>query len=207
MAKLIQRQAPWQGNCRPIGMPGGAWATSLGRDLEAWGFTREQDAPVMAIDLHDLPTHVPCPPRLEIVRAETASLLQAWLGVLSKGFAAPPVRGTPPPCPQRCWRARAAASTRCYLGVLDGVPVATAMLVPSHGIAGIHYVSTVPQAQGGGIGTVLTWTVLRDAGALGYRTGGLVSTAAGVSVYRRLGFRTYGAFSFYDWIEEGPPWA
>jgi GNAT superfamily N-acetyltransferase len=91
------------------------------------------------------------------------------------------------------------APWRYYLGRLDGKPVATSQLFVAAGVAGVHYVVTVPEGRRLGIGTAMTMHVLREARALGYRVAVLSASPEGIGIYRRLGFREYCWFHRYEW--------
>jgi len=76
-----------------------------------------------------------------------------------------------------------------YLGLLDGVPVATAVRFTSYRIAGLGGVSTVAAYRGRGIGAAITWRAALDGLAEGCVASYLQATAMGFPVYRRMGFR------------------
>lgn len=76
-----------------------------------------------------------------------------------------------------------------YLGFLDGEPVATAVRITSHGIAGIGGVSTVPAARRRGIGEAITRRAALDGVAEGCRASFLQASAMGFDLYQRMGYR------------------
>ena len=86
---------------------------------------------------------------------------------------------------------------RRYLGLLDGEPVATSLGFFHGGVAGVHYVTTLPEARGRGIGTTMTAAPLEEARAMGYRIGVLQASPAGASVYRKMGFRTHAEYPLF----------
>ena len=75
-----------------------------------------------------------------------------------------------------------------YVAYEQRTPVATGSLVPAAGVGGIYNVATRADRRGRGIGRAITYALMREAAELGYRTAVLWSTAAGLPVYRRLGF-------------------
>jgi GNAT superfamily N-acetyltransferase len=81
-----------------------------------------------------------------------------------------------------------AAATQWFAIVRDGRAVATTLLYLADGLAGIYCVATLPAERGKGLGAHVTAEALRRAHALGYRVGILQSSAAGHSIYLRLGF-------------------
>lgn len=76
-----------------------------------------------------------------------------------------------------------------HLAYYRGEPVATATLVASHGIAGIVYVGTVPEARGRGFGRAVVWAAIAAGRALGLRSSALWATPMGRSMYEQMGFR------------------
>lgn len=84
-----------------------------------------------------------------------------------------------------------------YLGFLDGEPVATAVRITSHGIAGIGGVSTAPAARRRGVGEAITRRAALDGIADGCRASFLQSTEMGYSLYERMGYRH--VIDFHTW--------
>jgi ribosomal protein S18 acetylase RimI-like enzyme len=76
-----------------------------------------------------------------------------------------------------------------YLGYLDGGPVATAVRITSHGIAGVGGVSTIPAARRRGIGEAITRYAALDGLADGCRASFLQATEMGFGLYERMGYR------------------
>ncbi len=84
-----------------------------------------------------------------------------------------------------------------YVGYLDGEPVATAEATVQAGTVGLFNIATRPAFRGRGIGSLMTWQPLRDARAAGCDLGVLQAAAAGVGIYRRLGFVSFGEITEY----------
>lgn len=166
----------------------------LGHALNAHGFRHVGDDPGMALDLATLVDPLPQPTGLVIERVNDPTALHTWCSFTDQSalsqalFALFSAIGFGPEAP-----------IHNYLGRLDGQPVATASLVLGAGVAGIYNVMTVPEAQGQGIGTLMTVTPLRAAQAQGYRVGVLQSSRQGLGLYRRLGFREYCTLGLYLW--------
>jgi GNAT superfamily N-acetyltransferase len=76
-----------------------------------------------------------------------------------------------------------------YIAYVGSEPVATGSLVPAAGVGGIYNIATRANRRGRGIGRAITWALMREAAGMGYRVAILWSTAAGLPVYRRLGFQ------------------
>lgn len=84
-----------------------------------------------------------------------------------------------------------------YVGWLDRAPVATAMLLSSHRIAGIFNVSTIPAFRRRGIGTEMTWRAALDGRAEGCTAAALQATEMGLPVYQRMGFRQVTTYTVW----------
>jgi ribosomal protein S18 acetylase RimI-like enzyme len=86
-----------------------------------------------------------------------------------------------------------------YVGYLSGQPVATSELFLGAGVAGIYWVSTLPEARRKGIGLAITQAPLLQAREMGYRLGILHSSDQGMGTYRQLGFVEKCRMGHYVW--------
>ena len=82
-------------------------------------------------------------------------------------------------------------------------PLAAAQVLLSHGIAGIYWVGTVPDARGRGLGEAVTRAVARRALDLGAAAVTLQASAQGEPIYRRLGFVTL--YRYENWSRFDTP--
>ncbi len=87
---------------------------------------------------------------------------------------------------------------------MAGEPAATASVFLGAGVAGIYSISTIPMRRRQGIGAAMTLAPLCDARSRGYHIGILHAEPAGLSLYRRLGFREYCTLHPYLWSPA--PW-
>ena len=71
---------------------------------------------------------------------------------------------------------------------LDGRPAACAMVILSHGIGGIYWVSSTTPTRGRGLGEAVTRAVTNRAFDLGARLVSLQASPMGEPIYRRMGF-------------------
>jgi len=76
----------------------------------------------------------------------------------------------------------------------DGRPAAAAMLLLSHGIAGLYWVGTVPEARGRGLAEAVTRTLCEEAFAAGAPLVVLQASPQGRPVYARVGFREVSSY-------------
>ncbi len=154
----------------------------------------------MAVDLHRLEEEQPTPSGLVIEQVQDSAALKHWIQVFQKVFRWPDFAGDA--LFDLFNTLGFDAPWRHYLGRHNGTPVATASLLLDVGVAGIGFVSTLPQAQRQGVGTAITLAALRDARALGYRIGVLSATRQGENMYRRMGFAEYCHLGYYIWHGE-----
>ena len=77
-----------------------------------------------------------------------------------------------------------------YMGI---EPVACAMTLVSHRVAGVFYVGTVPQARRRGLGDALTRMATRAGFEMGADAAWLGAAVMGADLYRRIGFEPLGA--------------
>lgn len=179
-----------------------ATPADLGARLQAHGFAPwEEHAPGMAADLttlnYDLMARVPDGYTQERVTDERG--LRDFTEAFVNGFEVPEWAG-------QAWVDATQAfgieqaPWRCYVGRLNGTPVASTMLFNGAGVASVFGVATTPNARGKGIGAAITLIAYAEARQAGYRHGVLFGTELGVPVYRRIGFRKVGTtISRYLW--------
>ena len=165
--------------------------------LESVGLERTETELAMALRLDDLPDRHPEVPGLEVRRVRTTAQLESWANVTASNW-------TPPdPGVVSFYRRTASALLDpdapqwLYLGLLNGVAVATAEATVHDRTVGLFNVATADAYRGRGIGSRMTWEPLRDAAAAGCSLGVLQAAAAGVGVYRRLGFASFGDITEY----------
>jgi GNAT superfamily N-acetyltransferase len=162
---------------------------ALEADLEASGFREINATPGMTLGPEDGASRERVP-RLDI-RAVTNDVERCAYGeVMAESYA---VYGTPPESTRGFFDRMDAVcgpTTQAYLGWVDGVPVAGAILYLSHGIAGIGWVGTRPQVFGRGYGAALTWHVVDEGFRRGAPLVNLQASPMGAPLYQRMGFAT-----------------
>lgn len=124
-------------------------------------------------------------PAIEIVRADSPATMEHFRSIGSLCFHVPPT-----------WFREVFDDSMpgrdfiCWLAFRDGLPVATAATVVSHGVIGVYNVATLPDERGKGYAEAITRHAIAEAARQsGLSRVILQSTAQGERLYKRLGFR------------------
>lgn len=125
-------------------------------------------------------TAPPPPAGLEIVPVTDGHGLEGFVATLMAAFEMAPADGMPLADPRIL-----GGPLRFFLGLLDGMPVATAGARLGHGLVDVEWVATLPDARGRGIGAALTWAATLADPAL---PAILIASDAGAPVYSRMGY-------------------
>jgi GNAT superfamily N-acetyltransferase len=135
-------------------------------------------------------------PEMEFRRVESASTMMdfrtvggACFHVPQQWFAEVFHEGLPQTCP----------AFRCWVGYWNGLPVATAATLISHGVIGVYNIATMPGFRGRGVAEAITRFVIAEAqGEAGAQPVILQSTAMGYRMYKKLGFRESGRLLVFN---------
>ena len=175
-----------------------AQSADWGKQLESHGLVYGENFSGMAADLPALNEDLASPSGLTIEPVSDKETLEQWVNAAFIGF------GLPGKSDKGCFDLFAGLGfdmpLRNYVGFMDGKPVATSQLFLAAGVAGIYWVTTVPEVRRQGIGMALTLAPLREARSMGYRISILHPSDMARGLYRRLGFEDYGILSHGIWI-------
>jgi ketosteroid isomerase-like protein len=83
-----------------------------------------------------------------------------------------------------------APNVQGFVGYVGGTPVAAAMVVVSHGVAGINWVGCVEGHRGRRYAEAVTWRAVREGFRRGAAFASLQASPMGRPVYERMGFVT-----------------
>ena len=169
----------------------------LGPTLQALGLERAETELAMGMPLEALPVAPPRVRGLEVRRVAAPEELETFARLSAANWTPPDpdvleyyrlgaVALLDPACPQRL-----------YVGYLDGEPVATAEGACAAGTVALFGIMTREPFRGWGIGSWMTWRPLDDARAAGCDLGVLQAAEAGLGLYRRIGFRSFGGITEY----------
>jgi ribosomal protein S18 acetylase RimI-like enzyme len=163
-----------------------AWPArrSLVAMCEKFGLRAVAEMPGMAADsIRDQKRHDQ--PRVDIIRADDARGMGHFRTIGSLCFHVPPT-----------WfrevfdDAMPSRDFICWVACRDGLPVATAATVVSHGVIGVYNVATLPDERGKGYAEAITRHAIAEASRQsGFTRVILQATVQGERLYKRLGFR------------------
>ena len=160
----------------------------LGERLVQLGLVRERAWPAFALPLRDLP-ELPAIPGLVVRRVNDDTDLESYLGIVGQTLSSSEAFTGLLRDASRRIGFEDDAPEEHFIGLLDGVPVATASLLVAGGAAGIYNVATLEPARRRGIGAAMTVAAVRRGAARGLRSATLQASDMGRPIYERLGFR------------------
>jgi len=174
---------------------------TLGKALQAHGFTHNRDMIGMAADLGQLTKLTP--PDLDYTFEEihTPAELADWMPLFAQTFGIPAsdipfvldVFAQLTFSPDSEWRH--------YMMRVDGQVVATGSLHFGAGVAGLYNIATRPNDRQHGLGTAITLLAYEEAVKMGYDIGALQTTYPNaLRLYHRMGFEVYCKFGIYQRI-------
>lgn len=162
------------------------WPPAVAKVARDRGFVRVDAEPVMVLQSSQGLDAAPTAGGLTVRRlapdeGELHARIAAAGGVVGREipyrkFASPEVLGVP--------------GLRCYIGEVDGEPVTTAIGYTTDDCVGIFAVATLPAYRRRGYGAAVTAHAARGGLDAGARWAWLAASAAGFSVYAKLGFVT-----------------
>jgi ribosomal protein S18 acetylase RimI-like enzyme len=154
--------------------------------LESAGLVQMGDAPGMVLE-HRLADATP-PPDVTLRRVTTEADAVAYAEVQGAAYA---TYGMPADVAAACLgrlEVLHAPHIVTFLALLDGRPAAGAMTIVTHGVAGIYWVGTIPEARGRGLAELCTRAAGNAGFDLGARIAALQASVMGEPVYRRMGY-------------------
>lgn len=84
-----------------------------------------------------------------------------------------------------------------FLARIDGIAVAAAMSVVTHGVSGVYWVGTTPQARGRGLAEACTRAATNAGFDAGASIAALQASVMGEPIYRRMGYREVTRYPWY----------
>jgi ribosomal protein S18 acetylase RimI-like enzyme len=137
------------------------------------------------------PTPGATPAEIEVHAVEDASAVIDYGGVVARANDDPGERERAPLLFHD--ETIIAPHVGAFVAYLAGEPVACAMTLVSHRVAGVFYVATVAHARRRGLGDALTRLAARTGFEMGAGVAWLGASEMGASLYRRIGFQDLGS--------------
>lgn len=169
---------------------------SVDKRLAEHGFACHERMPAMAVDI-DAMTPAELPDGYTFARVGTGAEGDEWGAVFATGYELPPKIGEAFSPNATKAPSEANADVQFFAIRKGDRMVCTSMVYLGMGVAGIYCVATLPDERGRGLGAYATAEPLRIARAMGYGVGVLQSSAAGYSVYKKLGFADFAEVPLY----------
>jgi len=158
----------------------------LVRAAGAAGLNSYGSPPAMVLD-HRLPDAVP-PSGVELRRVATAADVAAFAEVNGRAYATYGMPADVAPAVLGPSATVIAPHIVAFVAFADGAPVAAAMTIVTHGVAGVYWVGTVPEVRGRGLAELCTRAAGNAGFDLGARIAALQASPMGEPVYRRMGY-------------------
>jgi ribosomal protein S18 acetylase RimI-like enzyme len=171
--------------------------TDLGARLLDAGLVGTEAELAMALGLDRLAPSEP-PAGLVVRRVSTADELGDFARVTAANWTPPDRHVSRYYATIKAALLAANSPQRYYVGYRDDEPVAVAEMTVGGGLVGLYNIATLASHRRRGFGTALTLHPLLEARTEGYRTGVLQAAEAGVGMYRRIGFETFGDITEYQ---------
>lgn len=169
--------------------------------IEEAGLTERDVVPGMV--LHPIPDgrHA-APEGLEIRQVSDPQGVSDLIQTGAVGLGVPPER-------LEAWRPALLAGavgrgprSSSYVGYVEGKPVATSTRITTGDVAGIYFVSTLPEFRRRGYGQSMTWRAIEDGQSAGCALSYLQASEMGRPIYERMGFRFFEEYS--EWRAKAP---
>ena len=132
-------------------------------------------------------------PSITVRRVDDESSRAAFAEIMSSAFEIPLAISNAVYGSQRAWR----SSFHGYVGYSNGKAVTTAAGVCTGDVIGLYSVATLPQHRRLGFAEAIMRHLVDEARQAGVQRAVLQSTASGLSLYERMGFRTVTKFNVY----------
>lgn len=176
-----------------------AWFVTPGsenNDLTQHGFSLLEKAPAMYFDLH---TPIPKLKNYSIIIQEASATndLKKWIEPINEGFDAKPDDDSYLKLNANLLN-NGCKKLRHFVGYHDNSVVSSGTLFVSNDSAMLHNLATKPAYTKRGFGTALTLHMMQCAKEMGIQHFFLDSSADGVSIYRKIGFKIYSTTIVYS---------
>ena len=179
----------------------GAADADIAPACEAAGLFRMGDSPGMVLE-HRLPDATPAP-GVTIRTVETVADGAEFARVNGEAYATYGMANDVTPAVLGRLDVMHAPHITSVLACVDGVAMAAAMVMLTHGIGGVYWVGTTPSARGKGLAALCTRVVGNVAFDAGARVVVLQASVMGEPIYRAMGYREVTRYPYF--VQMAPP--
>jgi ribosomal protein S18 acetylase RimI-like enzyme len=163
--------------------------------LESASISRFGNSPGMVVE-HRLPDVAP-PAGVTFAQVQDAASARDFGLVSGSAYA---TLGMPPKIAHAQFeddRMLSQPHVAAFVARLDGAPVAAAMTLVTHGVAGVYWVGTTPEARGRGLAEACTRLTTNAGIDRGARIAALQASVMGEPIYLRMGYREITRYPWY----------
>jgi GNAT superfamily N-acetyltransferase len=160
--------------------------------LEAAGYTRGEEIPVMVLD--PIPDGGRAIEGLEVTCVEGPDDLATFQKTAFQGFGLPEQAGHLFLTEQL----HGLPNVQLYLGRIEGEGVCTSLVFVAGTVASIYWVATHEGHRSRGLGEAITWAAVAAGRDLGCRLAVLQASTMGAPVYARMGFETVAHYVRFE---------
>lgn len=167
------------------------------RYLNAHGLVYSRKWAGMAFTLDGYWPEVKENPDIKIVKVEDTETIRIWSKIGGASF------GVPQKSLGDMENLYVKLGSKCdidlfyYMGLRNGIPVATTCLFKDGNVAGLYMVGTLPEARGEGIAMEMVMHALKEAITMGCSLVILHASDMGRVVYEKIGFKEYCTIDIY----------
>jgi GNAT superfamily N-acetyltransferase len=137
------------------------------------------------------------PPGVSVEKVETDAQAREFADVSGAAYA---TYGLPPAVAARQFADATffrLPHVAAFLARVGDAASAAALVFVTHGVAGIYWVGTTPEARGRGLAALCTRVAGNAGFAMGARVAALQASVMGEPVYRRMGYREITRYPWY----------
>jgi GNAT superfamily N-acetyltransferase len=166
--------------------------------LQAEGIGLLGNNPGMVLDARA--PELPLPPGVALERVSGAAAARDFAAVSGAAYA---TYGMPPDivlghfADHRFFEKPHVAA---FLAREDGAARAAGMVIVTHGVAGVYWIGTTPEARGRGLGSACTRAAINAGFDMGARVAALQASTMGEPIYLKMGFREITRYPWYPVI-------
>lgn len=165
-------------------------SSKLGAKLSAHGFEYESDIPFMALELKNFEANK-LNSGIVLKEVKTQKDLNIWHNISIIGFEIDKDECREYIRLVNSFDPNAHPNLKLYFALVDKEPAATSLIFTGSGVAGIYWISTVPNLRRRGIGKAITALTCVEAKKIGCNLATLQSTIMGQNMYASVGFKKY----------------